>query len=190
MRLLRACLIGLALLVIPVTAQADKMVGYIKPLPEELLANPIYLSCGATIREWRGSRIDIEYVDQLCSLALNSFRPFVENEGWSVPEKGPFSFDVALLPDTTAYRGLNDTRWRFAYRATQNEVWGYTSHTNSYIFITSDTKSPEFASTFVHELFHAMSLYFGLFETFPGTMNQQFEQDEILARKFEAIARQ
>jgi hypothetical protein len=48
----------------------------------------------------------------------------------------------------------------------------------------SDTRSEHFGVTFVHELFHAFSYYFGIWSSYPGTPEERVAADEINARAF------
>ena len=184
------CLLSVALLLGSPSAGAFGFErGHIMPLASELLPDPIVLDCGVVIQEWRGVHIDaqaIEQVSAVCDLAVEAFVPFIARHGLSVVDDRPFYFTASFIPDTTDYRGLNDRRWRFANRSTRNEVWGYTSHTNSHIFILSDNRHPQFEATFVHELYHALSWYHGVFDSLPGaTMTERFAQEERLAIQFE-----
>lgn len=161
-----------------VNLQADeKVIGHISPFFEELLIQPIDLECGAVIREWQGqySQDDIKKLNNLCTYAKNSFWEFVEENSLNVEKNKPFHYNLSLLIDGHGYRQLNDLQWRFSFRS--NEVWGYTSKDLRYSFILSDLDNRNFNKTFIHELFHALSIHYGLYKN-PSS-------DEKLARKFE-----
>jgi hypothetical protein len=171
---------------IAATALADQPVkGHPKPLPEEMLVEPIHLNCGATIYEWRGSYgRDIGKLNALCDMTHQKFMEFVRMKGLKIKTFKRFTFPISLLSEGEHYRDLNDLRYRFNVRATngQGKVWGWTSKTEMWSFMLGETSSIEFDITFVHELFHCMSMHYGIFEQHPA--GRRPEYDERLAREF------
>jgi hypothetical protein len=89
-----------------------------------------------------------------------------------------------LLPDSEQYRGLNDTSYRFYDRQYQDPVWAYTSYDYNYIFIVNDTELSNFNTIFTHEIFHALSMSSGIFDSHPGDKYAKYATDEYLAIKF------
>jgi hypothetical protein len=80
---------------------------------------------------------------------------------------------------------LNDETYRFRYRFVKGiTVTGYTDRSEKYSFAISDTSDSEFKVTFVHEMFHAMSMFYGVYENHPGTLSDKSRADEILAQEF------
>ena len=183
-RAVPAILSGIALMVASAVASAEPMT----PLPSEYLDQPIHLTCGLVIREWHGasrpSSAAVAKMDRLCADATLRFRPFLEKHGLGPRATGPFDWSEALIPDGYCHRCLNDTRWRFERRFVHGDVWGYTGIFEQYSFVVSDTLLPIFPLVFVHELFHAMSMFYGVFEAHPGSDWDKVEADEQLARAF------
>ena len=171
-------LAGLAL------ADERRVVGHMPPLPEELLNEPINLNCGGVINEWRGSEPNRALAEKYCTLAVTKFVPYLRSRGIDFEPKGEFHFDMAMLPDTFEYRGINDRDYRFAYRNADYAVTGYTSKTNRYLFNIANTNDPEWRVSFTHEMFHAMSFYWGLWDTHPGGSQDKLEREEDLAVGF------
>lgn len=159
-----------------------------KPFTNELLNKPISLPCGVTIREWRGqskpSPEAIKMMDSLCTKALNNFKPFIESQGLRSPRSGSLSWNWSIVPDGHCYRCLNDTKFRFAERFVRDELWGYTGRDQRYTFTISTVKRPIFKKVFTHEMFHAMSMYYGLYDQHSQDDYVKTETDEQLAEKF------
>jgi hypothetical protein len=191
----RKLVIGVLLLASTASAD-DKIVGHMTPLPDELLQQPITLSCGVTIREWRGgiqpSAGNIKFLNALCDKAMASFKPFLATRGLQAPRSGQLVWNWSLMPDglcggtsteaTCCYRCMNDIRYRFANRFVRYEVWGYTGYNQQYSFTVS--RSPILNKIFTHEMFHAMSMYYGLYDSHPGSWDDQTQADEVLAQAF------
>ncbi len=177
----------LSIILITGTALADepRVVGHPKPFPNELLAEPIRLNCGAIIYEWRGSYDhDVTKLNELCDFTLTKFLEFASIKNLKITNKNPFTFAFSLLSEGRYYRDLNDLRYRFAIRATNGQglVWGWTSRNEYWSFILGEPSHIEFNITFVHELFHCMSMHYGIFAQHP--FGQRPEYDERLAREF------
>lgn len=185
-----AALLSLALLTAPAAAraQADETM---TPLPSEELAQPIHLPCGLTLREWHGqsrpSRAAEAEMERLCVAAERHFVPFLRSRGLELPlpDRGAFRWSESLIPDGHCHRCLNDVQGRFAARFPHNELWGYTDLRRQWSFMISDVRSPMFRLVFTHELFHAMSMFYGLYESHSGsTWIEKSDVDEKLARAF------
>jgi len=172
----------LTLLFLANTAQADASSANL-PLASELLANPVRLKCGAVIREWRGSQINSDRVNRICSTAKLAFKPFVRELGYS-PNNKPFRFSMSFIPYGRNYRDLNDVDYRFAGRNLGTQVTGYTVHDDRYLFNLSDVNDRDFDVSLGHELFHAMSYHYGVFHQHKGSESDIDETEERLARKF------
>lgn len=175
--------------VAPNFAIADsKVVGHMEPLPHELLANPIKLQCGLVIREWRGtmpSLTEIQKLNTLCDLAKEAFIPFLAQHGLTPKHNKPFSWNIAIIPDGTCYRCMHDLDYRFKHRTLRSELWGYTSLYEKYIFTISSTSMKFYNEVFTHELFHAFSMYYGLYiNHHPFDNRIRSSKDERLAVSF------
>lgn len=171
-------LLFLSIFLFSLNLQADeKVIGHISPFFNELLIQPIDLECGAVIREWQGkySHGDIRKLNILCTYAENKFWDFVKEKSLNVKKNKPFHYNLSLLIDGHGYRQLNDLQWRFSFR--NNEVWGYTSKELRYSFILSNLNHRNFNRTFIHELFHSLSIHYGLYKN--------ARADERLAQEFE-----
>lgn len=171
-------------------AWADqKIVGHMDPFPYERLAAPIALAdCpGYTIYEWRGTKPSQKYIDRLngiCNRAMREFWPFIAAKGLKPLNDEPFKYSMALLPDTKTYRGMNDIKYRFAYRYIKDEVWAYTSRDMHWMWMVSSIDIKEIPQIFSHETFHAMSVHYGLFDAHANTVAERVRIDEELAQEF------
>lgn len=178
-------------LLISTTSLADtKVVGHMEPLPSEALDQPITLQdcSGLTIEEWRGSVTDdkaLKKLNAICKRAIAEFESFIKSKGLKKRNNSNFKYHVALLPDTKNYRGMNDMKFRFADRFVKKELWAYTSRDNRYIFMVSSVDIPEMPSIFSHELFHALSMHYGIFDAHANTDSERVAKDEKLALEFE-----
>lgn len=153
------------------------------PFFEEILLQPVELKCGAVVMEWQGkhSDQDVDRLNYLCSYAEKKFWEFIKNKGFDIKRNRDFHFQVSLLADGTGYRQLNDLRYRFQNRfgARGKEVWGYVYRDTHYLFVFNDVDAWNFDDIFIHELFHALSIYYGLFDSHSNKV------DEQLALEFE-----
>src|SRR5690606_24259958 len=135
--------------------------------------------------EWQGGKKNIKLVNELCSLVEKNFHSFVATHGFKTDRNIKFNYSISFLPYDTKYRHLNDLLYRFANRLLQrNDLTGYTDHDTRYVFNISDISDDEFTVSFVHELFHAMSHTYGLFDSFSGSKYDKIRSDEALAQKF------
>lgn len=185
-----------------VAAADSRIVGHMLPLEEERLQDPIILPhCpGVRVIEWRAtvgqddtgqSEAATNELDELCSLAVNSFHAFLVKQ--RIAPRRPlngFHEDICLMPADiynhgTQYRNLNDNKYRFASRKHKEirYIWGYSDQDSSTVFLrndvlTSDGREIRFSNTFTHELYHAMALYTGIYYT-TGE-----DSDEDLANRF------
>jgi hypothetical protein len=158
---------------------ADKIKDHIKPLPEELLKNPVTLKCGVTIIEnieKRNGDIvsseltdkDITVLNAVCSKVSSNYNSFISSHRMGLPKSEIFFWEASLLPDTNNYRCLNDTRYRFYSRRIQEgnvPVDGYTDAIHWHTFSLSNRNSKFFKTVFAHEIFHAMNIFNGIDDT-------------------------
>ncbi len=175
----------LAIFLITNVAFADrKIVGHSTPLQNEFLENPVALDCGVTVQEVRGSLPQsYRLLNRMCTLAYSNFFKFVEAKGLRVNHHNSFKWNVSFLPEGTCYRCLNDEQYRFSNRFISGAVIGYTSRNDRYAFITNIYDN-EFDVTFVHEMFHSMSMYYGVYDNHPGSWTNKTKADEKLASEF------
>ena len=158
--------------------------GHVTPLPSEMLTIPIKLKCGITIYEWRGATPDIKKANAYCDLAKQNFLPFMAKYNYHPKHNRPFDFRMALMKPTKSYRNLNDTAYRFANRKSLGNLWGYTDQDHHYTFVLSDHNHPQFKVTFVHELFHSLSMHYGFFDAHANTRWKREQKDEYFAQEF------
>ena len=194
--------VGLSATLVAGAARAEMGAGSftMTPLADEMLSKPITLSdkCdGVVVREWRetdpgteATPAAIRVMDRLCNRALGAFERFTDRHGLERVHSLPFSWSVSVLPDEDCYRCLNDLTYRFSTRFAQIEVWGYTSLTHRFIFVLNQVQvngKPGllWQKVWVHELFHALSMYYGIFESHAGTAAKRVKIDERYAKKFE-----
>lgn len=174
----------LAILFLSHTAIADtKIVGHMTPFPEEKLENPVTLDCGATIQEVRGLNADYARLNSMCTHAYSNFFKFIKAKGLKVNHTNAFRWNLSFLPEARCYRCLNDESHRFRHRHVHGYLIGYTDKDTEYAFMSS-TVDKEFNTTFVHELFHSMSMYYGVYDNHPGNWGEKTAADEKLAENF------
>jgi hypothetical protein len=175
----------LFLMLLASLAIADqRVVGHMQPFSEERLSHPVQLRCGVTIYEWRGIGINRGHANKLCSLAVDNFVPYLKTKHLKPVHDNPFRWSMALIPDGRCYRCMNDVKWRFINRPIRVYVTGYTSFTQRWLFMLGNTNRRDFDVTMVHELFHAMSYYYGVLDQHPGSEYEQIARDERLAVGF------
>jgi hypothetical protein len=173
-----------AILLVVGVAHADQhIVGHMIPLPEEILTTPVQLDCGATIQEVRGSSMDYSHLNSMCTHAYSNFPKFVQAKGLKTESREPFQWNISFLPESSCYRCLNDEAYRFRYRHVHGRLIGYTDKNTGYAFMSS-VHDREFNTTFMHELFHAMSMYYGVYDSHPGDWSAKTAADEKLAQDF------
>lgn len=190
---------------LPRSAAADEaqVVGHMTPLPSEELASPIILSgrCSAVVvREWEvdgpGSArtpAAIRLLDRLCNRAVKAFPKFVERQGLEakVTRHPRFSWNVALIPDGYGYRRMNDRKFRFLDRMPPGDLWAYTARDPRYVFLTNQVfergARPRhiWEVSWVHELFHAMSMNAGIFDSHSSSDLEKAWIDEEYAERFQ-----
>lgn len=176
----------------PARAQAPAPVhshrnGPMTPLQEERLSPPLELPCGLVITEWRGGASDAaaqRHVATLCRLARSHFGRYIRRAGYHRTHHRPFHYRAALLPTGVEYRALNDTTWRFRGRTDPTLIWGTVVQDLGYMFLVGDTTEESFDVTFLHELFHAMSFFYGVVDQHGGTLEERKDAEERLARGF------
>jgi hypothetical protein len=174
----------LAILFLSHTAIADsKIVGHMAPLSGEKLEQPVALDCGAIIQEVRGFHPNYAVLNSMCTHAYSNFFKFVKAKGLQYNHSEQFQWNLSFLPEERCYRCLNDEAYRFRHRHVQGYLIGYTDRDERYAFM-SNVVDGEFNTTFVHELFHAMSMYYGVYDNHPGNYAQKTAQDEKLAQDF------
>lgn len=173
----------LSVLFITNVALADRMVGHPTPLQNELLRNPVTLDCGAVVREVRGSSQNYAQLNDMCTHAYSNFFQYIKAKGLRVSHYNTFDWNISFLPEATCYRCLNDEKFRFNNRFVGGAVIGYTSRNDHWAFITS-ARDSEFMVTFVHEMFHSMSMFYGVYDNHPGSWAQKTNADEKLAAEF------
>lgn len=173
------------------------------PTASELLATPIDLDCeGISVIEWRPSinqskftgpnQENIEILNRLCRLAISKFPEFARLQKIKINDQptNEFSQFISLMPFQGAEghrsRNLNDDM-RFAertkfYDSANRElpIWGWTGYKNKTIFVRNDVPSREFSIVFLHELYHAQSHHYGIYDN----LKNPSHDDEILAHKF------
>ena len=178
-----ALIISLVTASIPAQSQ-DKLTGHIMPLDSELLSPSIHLACGLTIKEWRGGPRDRARVESLCMLAIKSLDPYLKENHLEKIHNRPFDWSASLLPWGKCYRCINDLDWRFRYRQARFLVTGYTSLSYQYTFTVGNIEHRNFDVSFLHEMWHAMSYYYGIYDNHPGDEAAKLIADEHLAVGF------
>jgi hypothetical protein len=175
-----------SLITISLTAEADtRIAGHMEPLDHELLSPEIRLDCGVVVRERQGKPVSVEALNNMCTYALRNFPKFVEEKKLRTNRNtGAFSWSLSILPESHCYRCLNDVKYRFRYRMIKADVIGYTEKNARYSFILNDESDKVYNVTFVHEMFHAMSMFYGVYDNHPGNWGQKTERDERLAKEF------
>lgn len=173
-----------ATLLIVSTAHADqRVVGHMTPFPEEMLESPVTLDCGARVQEVRGASMNYPRLNSMCTHAYTNFFKFIEAKGLKTKHRERFHWNVSFLPENTCYRCLNDENYRFRHRHVRGRLIGYTDKNAGYAFMSS-RRDHEFNTTFVHELFHSLSMYYGVYDNHPGGWPEKTAADERLAQDF------
>lgn len=168
--------------------------GIMSPLVSERLDNPIYLNnyCNnVSIIEWRGTESTKESIDnirKICNLAVSKFEVFIKNQkGYEIRGKiVDFETNLCLMPLNSFPRNLNDMKYRFAERPGKFAVWGYFHRSPNNIYIRNDVilngkNNRNFEVVLAHELFHALSYKYKIYEQHPGNKDQV---EEFMAQKF------
>lgn len=162
----------------------QKTIGHSEPLPQEQLSSPIRLSCGILISEISNADLNYKTLNKLCSFSVEKFFIFIHNKKLQPHHNSPFVWNISFLPEGSCYRCLNDQQYRFYNRYVAGNVIGYTDGNIHYIFMISNINDPEFNVTFVHEVFHAMSMFYGIYNNHPGNYANKSKIDDVLAEEF------
>lgn len=171
--------------------------GEMKPLPQELLSQPIKLTGACSkvkIIEWRGSKINKsskKIINDTCNMAVKGFKPFIKKQpGYHMRgDMAKFDTDLCLLPLNSDPRNMNDTDYRFYYRSLKVDLWGYFQRAADNIYIRSDVltegyENESFSMVLAHELFHAMSYQYKIYHQHNGDKSQVEETEELMADQF------
>lgn len=181
------------------------------PLKEELLEKPIYLNKNCSkvkIIEWKPSKgfikvtgannKTINFIAQICNETLKDFPVFISAKGYSFHQKD-FTQTISILParmdrDGSNFRNLNDVLFRFSDRSKEYDklgrlypIWGYFQSSTSHIYLRNDilnddgTFNLNFKISLRHELFHALSFQYLIYEQHAGSKNKV---EEELAEQF------
>ena len=171
-----------------------KTIGPMYALPKEQLAQPIELTCGAIIQEFRIStsqtksvnhRISVARLNRICTHVQSNFFIFIEARGLKTNHERPFVWNISFLPEASCYRCLNDERYRFYHRFVIGRVLiGYTDYESDYMFVISNMGDPFFDGVFAHELFHSFSMFYGVYDNHPGSVEEKTATDEVLVEEF------
>ena len=176
-------LFATVMLIANVALADQRIVGHMTPFPEEMLSNPVTLDCGLTVQEARGISPNYPRLNSLCTHAYSNFFKFIEAKGLETRHREPFKWNASFLPEASCYRCLNDEGYRFKYRYVHGRLIGYTDKNEQYAFMSS-VRDRQFKTTFVHELFHSMSMYYGVYDNHPGGWAAKTAADEVLAQDF------
>lgn len=170
------------------------------PIASEKLKNPIALSevCSSVkIVEWRDSNHkatkltdgNIKALKRYCKEAMETFPKFVKERGYKLRKGGKLKLSVCMMPVDSDPRNLNDIDYRFSARTkTYDEdgnvqrIWGYFHRNASHIYLRN-TAANYHRVVFMHELFHAASYHYGVYDQHSGDKDKK---DEVMARDFTA----
>jgi len=177
--------------------------GSMEPTQEERLNNPQALSgpCShVSIIEWRstrgkaGSEINkknIAILKKTCKLVVNNFESFIKQKRFYKfkGDVSKFNVEICLMPLNSKSRNLNDLKGRFLKRAVQVPVWGYYQYSSNNIYIRNDVMinkrvNKTFVKVFAHELFHAMSSQFEIYDQHSLDPKLASKLEEKMARDF------
>lgn len=188
-------------------APPTELASQMTPLPEELLAQPITLTRGCAkvvVREWvvdgpgsdRTERA-IAHMDRVCNLAVDAFPRFIKRAhlAWRVKNKAPFEWNVSVIRRGRCHRCMNDYvdrfRNRFPSPSGATTFAAYTTRDERFSFVDNDISFPEgrhttwWVTVWVHELFHAMSMHSGIFDSHSRSDVEKVRKDEVYARRFQ-----
>lgn len=185
------------------TSADDKIVDHIHPMKSELLKQPIHLKkcSGVDIIEWRphpflDSKI-IDIIDDACKIAVEAFPKFLETQNLEPHPASPFKWNLCFIPYDEEYRDLNDVSFRFKNRSKRFladgslvPIPGYTVHQlhDTFVYnkiLNSDSSVNErFITIFTHEMFHAMSWHYGIFQRHVGNKSLIEEKLAVSFTKF------
>lgn len=155
----------------------------------------------------------IEFMNKLCRLSFDEFKSFLQSKNLHVETNKIFNYTVSLMPwdpfgtgnwdgvngdgDGDDYRNLQDYKWRFKDRmkfydnnGSLVEIVGYTDRNINAIYMMNEPLknnnelNSKFAEVFCHELFHAMSNNFGVYDILGKNVVEKQTKDEMLAKEF------
>ena len=159
----------------------------------------------------------IELINSICKFSELFFVSFAETHGYYLsntadPNWIPRNLEetISLLPwktmihqgnvyiwdesgEGSQYRNLQDYKYRFPNRfipgEARFEVYGWTDHKISGIFVLNDVlntepEHPKFTQTLAHEFFHALSHSSEIYYQMGDFTNERQEKDEKLADEF------
>jgi hypothetical protein len=165
------------------------------PLESEKLNNPIQLDCGLIIQEFESNKDfqftnkNINKLNYLCTKAFLYFKDFTRSNGIIINHNSnlvdfdaKFKWNLAFLKEGKCDRCLNDKVNRFSSVSLSIiDLVGYTNNNLQYFFMISDFNNPLFEKIFVHELYHSLTMFYGLDFNYNGNY---YKTDEIYAEKF------
>lgn len=164
------------------------------PTFDEKLSDPIALTgvCSkVNIVEWRGevpmTQSAINRLKRSCEDAMSNFPKFVKSKGYKIKKPGKLHTSICLMPVNSNPRNLNDIDYRFSSRTMTfdengnvDPIWGYFQRHTNHIYLR-DSSVTYHKVVFVHEMFHAASYYYGIYNQHKGNKNLK---DERMARDF------
>ena len=170
--------------VVPVSGD-EKVTGHMAPFIDERLSSSIELDCGVSIVENKDKRkLPVNRINNWCMKAVSRFPDFLKAKEIKINTSRPFHWVLSFLPESDCYRCLNDLTYRFHERQHQGNVIGYTDKNSRYSFVFDDASDVEFRPTVIHELFHAQSMFYGLYDSHSEDYGEQAKMDEALAEEF------
>jgi len=170
--------------VVPVSGD-EKVTGHMAPFIDERLSSSIELDCGVSIVENKDKRkLPVNRINNWCMKAVSRFPDFLKAKQIKINTSKQFHWVLSFLPEDHCYRCLNDLRYRFSERQFQADVIGYTDKNLQYSFVFDIESDKEFKPTVIHELFHAQSMFYGLYDKHSRDDFEKAAKDEVLADEF------
>jgi hypothetical protein len=118
---------------------------------------------------------------------MKAFPKFVKDRGYTINNSGKLDTSVCFMPVNSSPRNLNDVDYRFSSRTktydsdgNSQAIWGYFQRHANHIYIRN-TGATFHKVVFVHELFHAASYHYGIYNQHTGNKDLK---DEKLAQDF------
>ncbi len=135
------------------------------------------------MRSTAPTKKNIKILDDICNHVMKNVVKFVKSKNYSLNDDiSNFNTSVCIMPANLhrfgrSPRNLNDIKYRFSTRSKSYtpdgrlySIWGYYQRYNNHIYIRNDvllndgvTANNDFKTTFAHELFHAISYYYGVY---------------------------